>query len=319
MILIVSNERDLTADYIVLGLARRGISYVRLNSEDLPKSLVSYVPTERGDKWEISLDGSSVEFENVRAAYYRRPGEPKISDRISGVGIRKYCQTEWAALLSSALNSLGSRWLNSPLAIYAAEDKPRQLAAAVRLGFSVPDTVVSNDIHQGQLLLCNGRMVAKPLREALIEDDENSEVIFTSEVKSLDNSLKENLFLAPVIFQRLFEKASDIRVTVVGEKCFSAEILSQENSETKIDWRKGELPNIEHRSHDLPVDIQRKCIAIAKEFELRFGAIDLILDADGNYWFLEINPNGQWAWIENRTGLPISSAIVDELEEISRC
>ncbi|WP_417814207.1 MvdC/MvdD family ATP grasp protein [Thalassospira alkalitolerans] len=319
MILIVSNERDLTADYIVLELVRRGISYIRLNSENLPKYLVSYVPTERGDKWNICLDGSAVEFENVRAAYYRRPGEPKISDHISAVGLRKYCQTEWTALLSSALNSLGRRWLNSPLAIYAAEDKPRQLAVAVRLGFSVPVTVVSNDIHQGQRLLRNGRMVAKPLREALIEDDESSEVIFTSEVKSLDDSFGENLSLAPVIFQRLFEKTSDIRVTVVGGKCFSAEILSQESSETKIDWRKGEFPNIEHRSHDLPIDIQCKCIAIVKEFDLKFGAIDLILDADGNYWFLEINPNGQWAWIENRTGLLISSAIVDELEEISRC
>ena len=47
---------------------------------------------------------------------------------------------------------------------------------------------------------------------------------------------------------------------------------------------------------------------------LGFGAIDLIQDRDGAHWFLEINPNGQWAWIETRTGQPIATAIVDWLE-----
>jgi hypothetical protein len=50
---------------------------------------------------------------------------------------------------------------------------------------------------------------------------------------------------------------------------------------------------------------------------LRFSAIDLVLDPSGDYWFLELNPNGQWAWIEARTGLPISEAITNELVRIS--
>ena len=59
-------------------------------------------------------------------------------------------------------------------------------------------------------------------------------------------------------------------------------------------------------------------VALVDELNLRFGAIDLIRDVNGEYWFLECNPNGQWAWIENRTGLPISAAIVDELEGIAK-
>lgn len=60
-----------------------------------------------------------------------------------------------------------------------------------------------------------------------------------------------------------------------------------------------------------------KCINLVKDLNLRFGAIDLVCDLDGDYWFLEINPNGQWAWIENQTKLPIASSIVDELLKIS--
>jgi glutathione synthase/RimK-type ligase-like ATP-grasp enzyme len=46
---------------------------------------------------------------------------------------------------------------------------------------------------------------------------------------------------------------------------------------------------------------------------LRFGAIDMIVTPEGRYVFLEINPNGQWRWIEDASGLPISDALCDAL------
>ena len=57
-----------------------------------------------------------------------------------------------------------------------------------------------------------------------------------------------------------------------------------------------------------------QCITLLKILNLRFGAIDFILDTAGNFTFLEINPNGQWAWIEKRTGYEISNEIVNLLE-----
>jgi D-alanine-D-alanine ligase-like ATP-grasp enzyme len=72
-----------------------------------------------------------------------------------------------------------------------------------------------------------------------------------------------------------------------------------------------------HRDHDLPASIAEQCVRLTQSFNLRFSAIDLVLDVEGEYWFLEMNPNGQWAWVESRVGLPISETIVDELETIS--
>ena len=57
-------------------------------------------------------------------------------------------------------------------------------------------------------------------------------------------------------------------------------------------------------------DIQTKCRCLMQRLNLNYGAIDFVLDKQGNYVFLEINPNGQWAWIEHLTGLPISKEIV---------
>lgn len=122
-----------------------------------------------------------------------------------------------------------------------------------------------------------------------------------------------------LITQEEIKKQYDVRVTVVGSQLFATAILSQEHEETTVDWRKGSRPDLQHERIDLPREVEEKCFALMKRLNLRYGAIDLVCDLQGKLWFLEINPNGQWAWIENLTGYPIAAAIVDELEDIARC
>ncbi|WP_329091666.1 hypothetical protein [Streptosporangium sp. NBC_01469] len=50
-----------------------------------------------------------------------------------------------------------------------------------------------------------------------------------------------------------------------------------------------------------------------RDLGLRFGALNFVVDHEGRYWFLEVNPCGQWDWNQAATGLPISDAIADEL------
>ena len=115
----------------------------------------------------------------------------------------------------------------------------------------------------------------------------------------------------PSIVQRNIKKEYEIRVTVVNEAVFAAKVDSQSNADTKYDWRRKKL---KFECYDLPESISSKCISLVKRLNLKFGAIDLIKDKSGQYIFLEINPNGQWAWIEMDTGLLISDAIIKELE-----
>lgn len=317
MILVVTNERDLTSDFVVLELQRRGLRFWRLNSERLPEAKVSFDPRLGEDGWKVALDGQAIELSQVRAAYFRRPGQPAVSPNVKADAARRYCQTEWTAVLQSALASLGKRWFNNPLAIMAAENKPRQLAAAIRLGFSVPDTLISNDWKEAKAFVSAGPTVVKPVREALIEQEGDESVIFTTRLAALNENDVQSVAVSPVIFQREIRKLSDIRATVVTDTVLAAEILSQQYEETSVDWRRGGRLGVDHRPHVLPTDMERKCIEIVRSLDLQFGAVDLILDERGQYWFLEVNPNGQWAWIENRTGMPITKAIVDELQRIA--
>jgi glutathione synthase/RimK-type ligase-like ATP-grasp enzyme len=46
-----------------------------------------------------------------------------------------------------------------------------------------------------------------------------------------------------------------------------------------------------------------------KRLGLEFGALDFIVTETGVWYFLEVNPSGQWLWIEDLTGLPIADSI----------
>ncbi|MFH1551449.1 MAG: hypothetical protein ABIC36_01045 [bacterium] len=110
------------------------------------------------------------------------------------------------------------------------------------------------------------------------------------------------------------DKSYEVRVTVVGQTIFAVRINSQAHEATKIDWRNpAYIDKLGYRSMDLPKIIQYQCQRIVQELGLNFGAIDLVVDSKGDYIFLEINPNGQWQWLEYFTGINISGAIADML------
>lgn len=316
-ILLATNKRDITTDFVVLELRRRNIPFLRLNTEDLPQFSVTFEPTAV-DNWQLTLADQTYALSSFTAGYYRRPSTPIPDAVITDPAAQEYCVSEWSAVLRSLWNGLDGRWLNSPFAILRAEDKPRQLAVAASLGFQIPETIVTNDQQAAATFASQHNIIGKPLRQALLERGETGEVIFTSRLSQADLEDGAAVSLAPCILQREITKKCDVRVTVVGQNVFAVAIASQATADTTTDWRKGSNPDLVHEVIDLPADITERCVALTHALDISFGAIDLVLDQAGNYWLLEINPNGQWAWIERRTGLPITRAIVDALLEIEQ-
>ncbi len=184
---------------------------------------------------------------------------------------------------------------------------------ARRAGLTIPDTIVTNSFEAARSFQTEGPMVAKPLRHALIDDGEVGSVVFTSRVSALEVNDACAMRRAPMILQREITKRSDVRVVVVDDHVFGTRIWSQAHDETQVDWRKGVRLDLDHEVMELPTTIASACIAITRDLGLRFAAIDMVEDGNGRFWFLEANPNGQWAWIEQRTAAPITAAIVDAL------
>ncbi len=313
--LLVTNCRDLTTDYVVREMKRRGHDFLRLNTEHITTSLVSIEPQQRSI--EIRLADRLLNLRDVSAAYFRRPEAPLRPSEEIDERSWVHAAGEWSALLKSIYLFLGERWLSHPSSILLAEDKPRQLMTAVTLGLKIPTGLVTNAFEEVKALAENARIIGKPLKSALVSDQAEGSVVFTSLIPTLDEKDAAAIAACPAIYQVEIQKAFDVRVTVVGKLAFAVAIYSQDADESKVDWRRGSNPTLVHQPISLPAEIEAKCLELVGSLGLRFGAIDLICDKQGEYWFLECNPNGQWAWIENRTGYPISAAIVDELERIA--
>ncbi|MCJ2376058.1 hypothetical protein LNL84_04345 [Vibrio sp. ZSDZ34] len=298
-------------DYIVRELNRKNIPFYRLNTENISaaKCRIGHLHI---DDWSID----NISGQDIKAAYFRRPGSPfdKLEQHYSS-NVSRYLSLEWHAFLKSLYGRLEGKWLNSPNDISLAEDKPKQLLLAKQVGFSVPDNTITNDVIPALKLFNEKPLIAKPLKQALIEE-ESEKVIFTNQVENLELEDEESLKASPVIFQQEIAKACDLRVTVVGKNVFAVSIDSQVNEKTKVDWRKGGELHLKHEVVELPEEVKSYCVELTHLLGLKFGAIDLIRDATGKHWFLEINPNGQWAWIENQTRSPISQKIVEELISI---
>lgn len=127
--------------------------------------------------------------------------------------------------------------------------------------------------------------------------------------------LDESIKATPCMFQEYIDKDYELRVTVVGEKVFAIKIFSQDYPETRVDWRRCQNKiKLRQESVQLEPWLEKICLEITRKFNLVFGALDFIVCPSGETVFLEINPNGNWLWLEKILGLPISDALLDVFE-----
>jgi hypothetical protein len=304
MIFIITHKKDYTVDYIVNKLNFRGISYYRFNCEDLDNK--KYL-IRLGDENYFDIN----KVKNVHSVWFRRTMVPLLEG--CGYDIMMYLQNEYNALLSNIYHVLSpTKWLSEPRYVYEAENKLLQLMIARRIGFIIPDTIISNSKEEVIRFFNKNKsnVIIKPLSQGRIVGIDEHKIIFTSKIDLHTQLSIDKYTLTPSIIQNYIDKIYEVRVTVVDNKVFAAKIDSQQNTLTSIDWRKGKTKS---EKYDLPIQISNMCIRLVKILNLSFGAIDLIKSKDGSYVFLEINPNGQWAWIENETGLNISDAIIEYL------
>jgi glutathione synthase/RimK-type ligase-like ATP-grasp enzyme len=314
VILIVSNVQDATADFFEKQLAVRGIAYVRLDTDDLRARQIDFAISGTSTTAHLQLSGQVVSLSDVESIYYRRPRAPELAD-VEDFGVRMWMQNEFRRAWGGILNSARQiRWVNHPLAISAASYKPEQLARAARAGLAVPETVITNDPTTA-LKFCRRmewNVVVKPIGHGEIRGDipETDRLVYTNRFGEAEAGLLERIAECPTLLQAHLTKTCDVRVTVVDDSCLAVALHSQERLVSRVDCRRENMSGMRYSPLELPDRLAAQLVALARSYELRFAAIDLVLDRDGTFWFLEINPAGQWAWLEQEIGVPISAALI---------
>lgn len=317
MVLILTNKDDITVDFVVKELKRRNVSYYRLNTEDIPDPIaVEFDVSEDSFLLKDHKKDLTLNLHDISSAYFRRAQVSSL-EYLTNINMqeRNYLRGELAFLIEGIYKVLENcYWLNNVYRIREAENKIYQLQLARKVGFRIPTTQISNcpETIADMGSQYNKDCIMKPIKSGNIDPNVSNRIIFTSKVRESVFEEEERIKAFPVFIQNNIHKKSDLRRIVVGEHVYCAQIDSQRYTDSQIDWRRGKevLP---HAVHKLPDEIKEKCIEITRMLCLNYSAIDLILDQDGNYIFLECNPNGQWAWLETRLGFPISRDIVEML------
>ena len=312
MILIITGREDYTADYLILRLNERHIPYVRFNTEDFPFDAAGVLSSE--NEWiYLKKSGRRIDLSQVQSVWYRRPQTSAFPEGFES-DAKEFVTRECREFLLGVWRSLPCLWVNHPDKIRLAENKIEQLRRMKLMGMDVPKTLITNDPDAVRDFYDanHGAIVAKTLRQGHGRIGTREYVIYTNAVLADHLQLLETVRHSPVIFQERVEKASDIRVTVVGTKVFATEIHSQQKSVTVVDWRRDTL-SLRHTVHELPEQVGQQCAEFVKSYGLTFGALDIVRTPSSEYVFLELNPNGQWAWIEALTHQPITDSLIEVL------
>ena len=321
MLLILSAPGDTHSEAVEQILSRRGVPFVHWNQAGFPEQdTVTLRYDSSGLRSQVLVKGGeSIDLREVSTTYVRRHAHPDVRRPFDDPVARAYVETEARSLLNATAELIDGRWVPGPVrALYWAGDKSWQLRLAPRLGFEIPPTLISNDPSEFLEFYRehNGKLICKALDFPHFPSADGADTwVFTTQlVTPRGAGYADSVRYCPAIYQAYVPKQLELRVTVVGERVFACAIHSQETERTRYDWRRYDLEHTPHRVHELPEEIRERCVRIVRELGLCYGAMDLVLTPDGRYVFLEVNPMGQYLWIEKITGMPISEAICDLLE-----
>ena len=318
VLIITHSDDNESVARVVEAVARKGGHTIRFNTDHYPTDvhLTAYYGKSGDERLTLTNDEGEFDLREVDSIWHRRLNLGARLPAGLDKQLRHASLGEASAAARGMLASLKAFRVDHLHHIRHAENKQLQLQVARELGLDIPRTLTTNDPAAVRAFAksCDGRIVTKMLSSFAIYDEGKELVVFTNPVGPEDLADLSGLSLCPATFQELIPKALEIRVTVVGHRVMSASIDSQVSARAIHDWRRDGLRMLhDWRPYQLPFEVEEKILRLMDSFSLNYGAIDIILTPDDKHVFLELNPCGEFFWLERTPGLPISDAIADLL------
>ncbi|MGW6600642.1 ATP-grasp ribosomal peptide maturase [Streptomyces sp. NPDC055036] len=314
-VLVLTGPKDATADLVIAELYERGVPIHRLDPGDFPESVIVSARIGRQQSaWGGGLrdEHRDLDLGQVRSVYYRRPSEYRLHPDLSGHDA-KWAAAEARAGLGGLLATLECTWLNHPQRNAAAGVKPVALATALRCGLAIPQTLITNDPAEARAFIESlpGQVAAyKALgTQAPGGLDGEPYALWTTRVRAAE--IEDTVSLTAHQFQEWIPKAYDVRLTVVADRMFAAEIHTT-SAAARIDIRT-DYDSHTYEPCDVPRPVAEGVRKLVDAFGLHYAALDFLVDHGGGWHLIDVNPSGQWAFVpELRT--PITRALADLLE-----
>jgi ATP-GRASP peptide maturase of grasp-with-spasm system len=322
MVLILSTESDFTTSEVIKWLRYAGKPYIRINGNDT--IFIKSANMENGEfniAFQINNNGQLIQTKDITSYWYRRGGLFHNKTLLSNIKLSNIALQE--LIKNNIKNDIETL---TALLIYTIERKKSigsihtainnkliHLSVAKRFNILVPLTkIISTRQEFLELKETKKDFITKCMSDGVHYID-NSEhyALYTQEINW--NEKLTNSFL-PVLIQECIKKRWEIRTFYLKGEFYSMAIFSQRDSQTSLDFRKYNLVTPNYRvPYKLPLLLEKKLRKFMNEVELDTGSIDLVYSQEGEYYFLEVNPVGQFGMVSRSCNYFLEKKIASNL------
>ena len=308
MLLVLTNSKDATANFFCQKITEWDIPYFRLDTDTASEQFRVSYPKNTPSLIGATREFQPNDFENI---WFRRPTPIKVSHG-ADTAENRHIAGEWSEAFEGFLAHIPTDdWINHPALNVIASHKLEQLTRAKQFGLDTPDTLLTQEPDDvlkfwrkhGQ------QIIVKPLATGYLERDEQSSdsIIYTSLVLEKHISDLSQIPNCPTLFQERINKRTDVRVTIIDGQYIAIALNAAEDGEQRLDIRRNNMRDVSYEKLHLPDAVSSALLKLVQSYSLRFAAVDLCVDSEGMWKFFEINPNGQWAWLDIYANAGISS------------
>lgn len=311
MILIVTVANDLHALSVRDALRSAGVRDCHIIECDriAQRDVMSYGLNCSIEDRIVSSDGEAISVSDGEVLWLRTlASDQEIStempDESAVTVIENDCRGALVGYLSTHFHG---KWISSFEATYAASDKIAQLKAAHESGFRIPRTLVTQSKRDVEAFFaaCDGQVIVKTVVGA------PGPFLRTVKVEHPGRFDPESYMAAPTLFQEYIAGTRHLRLNCFGPNSYAALIDSED-----IDWRPN--LNVPITSCLVEESLHRRVRAVLDRLNLEMGIVDLKLTPEGEPVWLEVNPQGQFLFLDGLTDLRLVDRFAAYLAEERR-
>ena len=316
-VLILTKKMDIESDLLGIQCLKNGIDYVKITEEDIPLNFHFEFKIGKFNDSMLHLGKRKFNIDEIKIILFRY-FDPKFLNYYSGGVYQMYLAQQWYQAFNCLPIALDAIWINNPQRTFESENRLNQLLSAQRLGFSIPETLITNEMEAAKKFFKRfpKSTIVKVTHHHEIFLNQKSYRFLTNNIETSHLSKFNELTYAPVIFQKKIENDSEIRVTVINDKAFSCRISTIKEKRNFSDLHKIKEKELIFSEISLGKKIEKLCIKLNRKLGLLVSSIDFVQGKNGELLFLEINPIGDWNWIEKHTNLPITKSMFDFVNDL---
>lgn len=309
-VLILTKKIDIESDLLGIQLLKNGIEYVKITEEDIPLKFGIEFSVGQTNRFLFKLGRKVFDLKSIKIVLFRY-FDLKFLEYYSGV-YQLYFQQQWYQIFNYLQTILNCTWINCPHNTFEAENRLNQLLLAKNLGFNIPETTITNVSESAQSFLetHTNEVIVKVLHHHEITSNQVSHRFLTTNINQDMVSKFDQLKFAPLVFQEKIRNQEEIRITIIGNRIFPVRLSTNKDKNEFSDLHKIQEKDLRFEILELDKKFRKMCLKLNQVLGLEVSSLDFIVDNNGLIYFLEVNPVGDWNWLEKHLNLSITENLL---------